>query len=79
MIVARLCWLAEDTAHRCGRCVIDPPSWAYDLTVGEWADFTVKPLNPGNLWWRWGQWLAGQARLWEAELAVRQFRQQLRD
>jgi hypothetical protein len=61
MIVPRLCAALENLAHRHGHCLIDPPSWAYDLTLGEYADSTVKPLNPANIWWRFGQWALNNA------------------
>ena len=65
LLVRRICHAVEDLAHRYGRCAIDPPSWAYDLTFGDWADYTVKPLNPGNLWWCAGQWVCRQASRWD--------------
>ena len=65
MIVPRLCAALEDMAHRCGHCLIDPPAWAYDLTFGAYADHTIKPLNPANIWWRFGQWALNNAERWE--------------
>jgi hypothetical protein len=55
----RLVLAVDGCAHARSRCLLDPPSWAYDLTFGQWADHTVKPLNPANLMWRLGQWAEG--------------------
>ncbi len=48
-MVPRLGAFAGRLAHNCGVCLSDPPSWAYALTFGEWADYTIKPLNPAYL------------------------------
>ena len=58
MRLAALFLAADTVAHRHGRCLLDPPGWTYALTFGEWADYTIKPVNPGNLWWRFGQWVS---------------------
>jgi hypothetical protein len=60
-VLHHLCSTLEDLAHRRGLCLVDPPAWTYRLTIGEYADYTIKPLCPANLWWRFGQWTLRKA------------------